>query len=141
MFTFLSIWDAGAFSVFSSKLPAVERAFDAIAHDVPAGGQVSPEVRAVSVDHVGLAILGAKGSELFPCGNERLWGCKTNIPTWGGQGGYALPGPFRTGSGRRPALRPSPPPRAGHPARASPAAPRHGRAAAGQEQGRSGGVV
>lgn len=72
MFTFFSIWDADAFSIFSLKLPAVKRAFDAIAHDAPASGKVSPEVRAVSVNHVGLAILGAKHGELFSCRNMRL---------------------------------------------------------------------
>jgi len=70
--TFLSVWDAGAFSIFSSKPPAVKGAFDATAHDAPAGGEVRPEVRAVSVDHVGLAVLGAKRSEMFSCRRMRL---------------------------------------------------------------------
>ena len=95
MFTFFSIRDADAFSVVSSKLPAVKRAFDAIADDAPASGEVSPEVRAVSVDHVGLAILGAKRSELFSCKKIRDYEVvETASPGAGGQVRHTLLGPF-----------------------------------------------
>lgn len=48
----------------------MEWALDAVAHNAATSSQVGSEVRAVSIHHKGLAILGAKGSELLSCRNR-----------------------------------------------------------------------
>lgn len=67
-------------------------ALDAVAHDAPAGSEVGTEVRAVSVHHMGLAVLGAERSELL---SYRKRGGYRRVPK------ASSPGQGQVGSGIR----------------------------------------
>lgn len=84
-------------------------ALDAVAHDAPAGSEVGTEVRAVSVHHMGLAVLGAERSELLSCRKGGVIGVSLK-PAAPGRARWAQ------GSGTRdPALSAQPPEGTGRP--------------------------
>ena len=67
-----SVGNGGALSVLSVKLPAVERALDAVAHHSSANAKMSPQMWTISVQNAGLAVFGSKHHQVFPCDDGQI---------------------------------------------------------------------
>lgn len=65
--TFFCVGHPGAPAVFPVELPAVEGALEAAAHHAAPHGQVGPQVRAVSVHHMGFPIGVPEDGKLLSC--------------------------------------------------------------------------
>jgi hypothetical protein len=61
--------------------PAVERALDSVSFDEPAVTQMRAEVRAMSFDHAGRAILGAEQYQVAPEVTQRFDVARFDITT------------------------------------------------------------
>lgn len=64
--TFVCVGDPHTLAIVALKLPAMERALDAVSHHSASHRQVGPQVRAVGVHHVGLPIEAPEHSHLLP---------------------------------------------------------------------------
>lgn len=68
--TFFCVGNLHTLSVVPSELPSVEGALDAVAHHPSSHGQVGTQVRAVGVQHGGLALLVPEHHHLLTCTQE-----------------------------------------------------------------------
>lgn len=72
--TFLWVWNLGAFPITSPELPAVEWAFDTVAHNSPANGKIGAHMWAVGVNDMRLSIFRTEYGQIQPC-QQKLGKC------------------------------------------------------------------
>lgn len=71
--TLIGVGDVRAFPILTVELPAVKGTFDAIADHSTTDAHIGAQMRAVSVQHVGLAVARAERHQILPCNrNETL---------------------------------------------------------------------